>query len=70
MLISIGQVRILRESFVVMSAVWRNLKILGNNGFSGNLGSSGLQIVFTQRKKIREFRLWYRGAFGAREKDL
>jgi len=54
-LIGIGQLRILRESFGVMSAVWRNLRILGSSEFSENLGSSGLEIVFIQRKRIREY---------------
>ena len=67
--IRIGELRILRESFGVMSTVWRNPKILGNSGCSGSLESRSLQIVFTQRKRTRKFHLWYRDAFGAKGKD-
>jgi len=70
LLIRIGQLRILRELSEVMSAVWRNPRIQDSNGFSENLGRSGWQIVFSQRRRIKEFRSWFGVACRVREKGL
>jgi len=65
-----GLCRILRNSSGVMSVVWRNPRIQDHSGFSEKLVRSGWQIVFTLRRRIREFCLWSRAAFGAKEKIL
>ena len=62
--------RILRKLSEVISAVWRNPRIQDSIGFLENQVRSGWQMVFSQRRRIREFRSWFGAAFGAREKDL
>ena len=54
----------------MMNAVWRNPKIQDKNEFSGNLEKSGWLSAFIQKKRIREYLLWFGVAFGVGEKVL